>query len=218
MALYHFHVGQIKRSRGHTAVAAAAYRSGEKLYCDYYGETHDYTKKGGVIFSEILLPPQAPEAYQDRQTLWNAVEFVEKHPKAQLAYSFDIALQNELTTEENIVLAREFIQTNFIAKGMAVDWAVHEPEKGEGKLSNPHFHVLAPIRPILENGTWGEKQRREYLLDEHGERIRKENGTYAYNAVPTTDWGSPDTLKIWREHWAAMVNEKLKRKRTFLPD
>ena len=93
---------QIKRSAGQSAVAAAAYRAGERLYSDYYGEYSDYTRKGGVIHSEILLPPNAPPEYRDRATLWNAVEHAERHKKAQLAYSFDIALQNELTMEENI--------------------------------------------------------------------------------------------------------------------
>ena len=110
MALYHLTVNQIKRSAGQSAIAAAAYRAGERLYSDYYGEYSDYTRKGGVICSEIILPPHAPPEYQDRATLWNMVEQVEKHPKAQLAYSFDIALQNELSMEENIGLAREFVR------------------------------------------------------------------------------------------------------------
>ena len=99
MALYHLTVSQIRRSAGQSAIAAAAYRAGECLYSDYYGEYSDYTRKGGVICSEILLPPHAPLEYQDRATLWNTVEQVEKHKKAQLAYSFDIALQNELSME-----------------------------------------------------------------------------------------------------------------------
>lgn len=90
MALYHLTVSQIRRSAGQSAIAAAAYRAGECLYSDYYGEYSDYTRKGGVICSEILLPPHAPLEYQDRATLWNTVEQVEKHKKAQLAYSFDI--------------------------------------------------------------------------------------------------------------------------------
>lgn len=93
IALFHFHVTQIKRSTGQSAVAAAAYRSGEKLHSEYYGEDSDYTRKGGVICSEILLPAHAPQEYADRETLWNAVEKVERGKKAQLAYSFDIALQ-----------------------------------------------------------------------------------------------------------------------------
>ena len=87
MALYHFHVTQIKRSAGQSAIASAAYRAGEKLYSEYYGETSDYSKKKGVICSEILLPPNASPAYADRQTLWNALELVERNKDAQLAYS-----------------------------------------------------------------------------------------------------------------------------------
>ena len=93
IALYHFHVTQIKRSAGQSAVASAAYRSGEKLHSEYYGEDSDYTKKGGVICSEILLPSHAPPSFADRETLWNEVEKAERGKKAQLAYSFDIALR-----------------------------------------------------------------------------------------------------------------------------
>ena len=110
MALYHFHADLIRRSAGQSVVSAAAYRAAEKLHSEYYGDDPDYTHKGGVCYSEIFLPPQAPSAYQDRETLWNAVEKAEEHPQAQLAYSYDIALQNELTLEENIALARKFVQ------------------------------------------------------------------------------------------------------------
>ena len=193
-------------------MAAAAYRSGEKLHSEYYGEDSDYTRKGGVICSEILLPPQAPPSFSDRETLWNAVEKVERGKKAQLAYSFDIALQNEFSMEENIGLARQFLLQNFVNRGMAVDFAVHSPDKEDGGIRNPHFHVMCPIRPILPNGKWGNKQRREYVLDEHGNRIRDEEGNYVFNAVPTTDWGSPDTLEHWRQAWADLCNQKFAEK------
>ena len=121
IALYHFHVTQIKRSAGQSAVAAAAYRSGEKLHSEYYGEDSDYTRKGGVVCSEILLPPHAPPEYADRQTLWNAVEEAERGKKAQLAYSFDIALQNEFSMQENIELVRQFLLEQFVSRGMVVD-------------------------------------------------------------------------------------------------
>ncbi len=212
IALFHFHVTQIKRSAGQSAVAAAAYRSGEKLHSEYYGEDSDYTRKGGVICSEILLPPQAPPSFSDRETLWNAVEKVERGKKAQLAYSFDIALQNEFSMEENIGLARQFLLQNFVNRGMAVDFAVHSPDKEDGGIRNPHFHVMCPIRPIEPDGKWGNKQRREYLLDEHGNRIRDEEGNYVFNAVPTTDWGSPDTLEHWRQAWADLCNQKFAEK------
>ena len=212
IALYHFHVTQIKRSAGQSAIASAAYRSGEKLHSEYYGEDSDYTRKGGVICSEILLPPHAPLAYTDRETLWNAVEKVERGQKAQLAYSFDIALQNEFSMEENIDLARQFLLDNFVSRGMIVDFAVHSPDKEDGGISNPHFHVMCPIRPLDEHGKWGNKQRREYLLDEHGERIPDGKGDYVFNAVPTTDWGSPDTLEHWRQAWADLCNQKFAEK------
>ena len=204
IALFHFHVTQIKRSTGQSAVAAAAYRSGEKLHSEYYGEDSDYTRKGGVICSEILLPAHAPQEYADRETLWNAVEKVERGKKAQLAYSFDIALQNEFSMEENINLARQFLLEQFVRRGMIVDFAVHSPDKEDGGISNPHFHVMCPIRPIEPNGKWGNKQRREYVLDEDGNRIPDGTGDYVFNAVPTTDWGGPETLEHWRQTWAEL--------------
>ena len=197
MALFHLHVTQVKRSAGQSVVTSAAYRAGEKLYSEYYGEVSDYTHKGGVVCTDILLPPQAPNQYQDRATLWNAVEKAERGKKAQLAYSFDIALQNEFSMQENIALARQFLLDQFVSRDMVVDFAVHSPDKEDSGISNPHFHVMCPIRPLDEHGRWGNKQRREYVLDEHGERIRDEAGNYVFNAVPTTDWGSPETLEHW---------------------
>lgn len=199
MALYHFHVGQIKRSAGRSAVECAAYRAGEKLYSEYYGLVSDYTRKGGVIHTEILLPPHAPREYADRQTLWNAVEDAERNRNAQLAYSFDIALQNEFTLDENIALARKFLLDNFVTRGMIADFTVHHPDK-DGGISNPHFHVMCPIRPLNPDGTWGVKQRRVY----------RANGKF--DAVQTTDWGKPETLEEWREAWAALCNAKFEKK------
>lgn len=211
IALFHFHVTQIKRSTGQSAVAAAAYRSGEKLHSEYYGEDNDYTHEGGVICSEILLPAHAPPEYADRETLWNAVEKAERGKKAQLVYSFDIALQNEFSMEENINLARQFLLEQFVSRGMIVDFAVHSPDK-EGGISNPHFHVMCPIRPMEPNGIWGNKQRREYVLDENGNRIPDGTGDHVFNAVPTMDWGSPETLKHWRQTWAELCNAKFAEK------
>lgn len=207
MALYHFHVTQVSRGAGQSVVASAAYRSGEKLHDQYYGESHDYTKKNGVIMSEIFLPENAPKRFSDRETLWNEVERVEKNPKAQLAYSFDFALQNELSREENIRIAREFIIECFVGKGMICDMAIHEPGKDPGDIPNPHVHVLVPMRPLKKDGSWGSKQHREYVLDEEGNRIRDSEGKYIFNAVRNTDWGDPETLDYWRSMWAKKVNE-----------
>lgn len=211
MALYHFEVMQISRGRGQTAVASAAYRAGERLHDSYYDENPDYRRKGGVLHSEVILPAHAPRRLSDRETLWNEVESAEKHPRAQLAYSFDVAFQNELSFEENLSLARRFIAENFTARGMIADLACHDPHKDDD-IKNPHFHVLCPIRPLNPDGTWGMKQRREYVLDENGERVRDGNGKLVYNAVATTDWGAPETLLAWRENWARLVNEAFEKK------
>ena len=209
MALYHFHVTQIRRSAGQSAIASAAYRSGEKLYSEYYGEVSDYTNKGGVICSEIILPPHAPPEYADRQTLWNALEKVERNKEAQLAYSFDVALQNEFSMEENIALARQFVSEQLVSLGMIADVSVHAPDK---EIPNPHFHILCPIRPLKEDGNWGYKQHRVYQLDENGNRILDESGKALFDAVPTTDWGSPERLESWRAAWAALCNAKFEEK------
>ncbi len=213
MALYHFTLDQISRSKGHTAVGAAAYRAGEKIYDDYYGVTQDYSRKQGVIYSEIMLPPNVPERLQDRQTLWNEVETIENHPKAQLAHSFEFALQNELTMEENIVIARKFVQENFLARGMIVDMAVHDPPRGDpDEPGNPHVHVICPIRPLNEHGEWGAKQRREYLKDEQGNPILDKKGKPKFRAVPTTDWSDKETLKEYRKNWCDLVNAAFEEK------
>lgn len=191
--------GKSSAAPGRSAVECAAYRAGEKLYNEYYGLISDYTRKGGVIYTEILLPPHAPCEYADRQTLWNAVEEVERNKNAQLAYSFDIALQNEFTLEENIQLARQFLLYNFVSRGMIVDFSVHQPDKDSG-IPNPHFHVMCPIRPLNPDGTWGANQRRVY----------HEDGKF--DAVATTDWGKPETLEAWREAWSALCNAKFEEK------
>ena len=110
MGCYHFHLNQLSRGKGQSAIASAAYRAGTKLECTYYGEVSDYTRKGGVVLAEIHLPKQAPERFKDRETLWNEVEWIEGNKKAQLAHSFDIALMNEFSMEENIELARRFVE------------------------------------------------------------------------------------------------------------
>lgn len=212
MALFHFTADQIKRSEGQSVVASAAYRSGEKLHSAYYGEDSDYTRKKGVICSEILLPPHVPREFSDRETLWNAVEHIERGKKAQLAYSFEISLQNEFSLEENIALARKFLLDNFVSRGMTVDVAFHEKETEDGGTPNPHFHFLCPIRPMNPDGTWGFKQHRVYRLDEDGKRIRDQNGKFLFDAVPTTDWGAPETLEYWRKAWADVCNAKFAEK------
>lgn len=212
MALYHFNLRQISRNKGQSAIASAAYRSGEKLYSTYYGEPNDYTRKGGVVSAEIHLPEHAPTCYSDRQTLWNTVEWEEKNKGAQLAHSFEITFMNEFSMEENIELGRRFVEEQLVARGMIADFCVHNPKKKEGEEPNPHMHIMVPIRPLNPDGTWGVKQKKEPILDENGEPILGKSGKPKMRAVPTTDWSSKETLLAMRKAWADMNNELFAQK------
>ena len=154
MAIYHCSIKLIGRSGGRSAVASAAYRSGEKLLNEETGITHDFTRKGGVVMSEILLPANAPDRYLDRQTLWNEVQKVEKRADAQLAREVEVALPSELTRTQQIECVRSYITDNFTSKGMIADWALHD--KGDG---NPHAHIMLSVRAIDENEKWTSKQK-----------------------------------------------------------
>ena len=131
--------------------------------------------------------------------------------RLKVLYSFDIALQNEFSVEENIALARQFLLENFVSRGMICDFAVHLPDCKDG-IQNPHFHVLCPMRPIDENGRWGAKQHRVYRFDENGNQILGKDGQPLVDAVPTTDWGSPETLEHWRKAWCDLCNTKFAAK------
>lgn len=120
-------------------------------------------------------------------------------------------MQNELSLEENKELAIQFCKENLIADGMIVDLCIHSPDK-DGGIKNPHFHVLCPMRPLKENGEWGTKQRRVYTLDEHGNRIRDDNGKYIFTSENTTDWDDPKTLERWRKAWSDLCNSKFEQK------
>lgn len=155
MAIYHCSIKIISRSGGRSAVASAAYRSGEKLYNEETGITHDFTKKGGVIFNEILLPDNAPVKYFDRQTLWNDVQKVESRSDAQFAREVEVAIPVEITDrKKQKELVRKFIQENFTSRGMIADWALHD--KGDG---NPHAHILLTVRGFTEEQEWDKKTR-----------------------------------------------------------
>ncbi len=136
MAIYHCSIKIISRGKGKSAVAAAAYRAGEKLTNDFDGETHDYTHKGGVVHTEILLPGHAPAAFSDRAVLWNAVEKIEKAKNAQLAREIEIALPRELTREQGISLVREYVKRHFVAAGMCADICLHDT--GNGNPPRPY--------------------------------------------------------------------------------
>ena len=212
MGCYHFHLNQLSRGKGQSAIASAAYRAGTKLECTYYGEVSDYTRKGGVVLAEIHLPKQAPERFKDRETLWNEVEWIEGNKKAQLAHSFDIALMNEFSMEENIELARRFVEEQLVARGMIADLAIHDPRKAKDKIPNPHMHIMVPIRPLQEDGTWGQKQKKVPVLTPDGQPVLNQKGQPVFRAVHTTDWSRKETLEELRSAWAKMCNELYEEK------
>ncbi len=212
MACYHFTLKQVSRGKGASAVAKAAYHSGERLSDAYYGTVHDYTKKAGIVYKEIFLPPHAPEHLKDRETLWNEVEQVEKNKRAQLANNFEIALMNEFSMEDNILLAKAFVKEQFVARGMIADVAIHDPPRKQGEEANPHIHVMCPMRPLNEDGTWGVKQKKEIVLDENGQPVIGSNGKPKERAYSVTGWNSKETLQEYRKAWADMVNEEFQKK------
>ena len=184
IAIYHCSIKIIGRGSGKSAVSAAAYRAGEKITNEYDGIIHDYTRKGGIVHTEILLPDNAPLEYTDRTALWNAVEKIEKAKNSQLAREIEVALPVELTREQNINLVREYVKQNFVDNGMCADVCVHDKNDG-----NPHAHIMLTMRPFNEEKTWGAKQRKEYIFDNNGEKIYdKKKRQYKCNSVPTTDW------------------------------
>ena len=206
IAIYHCSIKIVSRGKGKSAVAAAAYRAGEKLTNEWDGLTHDYTRKGGVVHSEIMLPPHAPPSFSDRSILWNSVEQIEKSNNSQLAREIEIALPVELSREEQTRLVREYCSSQFVSKGMCADFCIHD--KGDG---NPHCHIMLTMRPLDERGAWAAKSKKEYDLDESGERIRLSSGRYKTHKVDLTGWNDKGNALLWRKAWADISNAYLER-------
>ena len=164
MAIYHLEAKVVGRGAGRSAVAASAYLSCSRLYNDYDGIQHDYTKKQGLVWQEVFLPEYAPQEWQDREKLWNAVEEVETAKDSRLAREFVVALPIELNREEQIELLQEFIREQFVADGMCADAAIHDTDG-----HNPHAHILLTVRPLDEQGKWQYKTEKEYLCMKNGE-------------------------------------------------
>ena len=202
MAIFHMSIKITSRGKGQSAVAAAAYRAGEKITNEYDGRISDYTHKKGIIHTEILLPDNAPAEYADRAVLWNAVEKIEKAKNSQLAREIELALPVELTQAQNLFLVREYVKKHFVREGMCADLCIHD--KGDG---NPHAHILLTLRPFNEDKTWGDKQKKEYILDNNGNKIYdKKTRSYKCKSVPTTDWNEQTKAEEWRGAWAERVN------------
>ncbi|MGN7998013.1 Ti-type conjugative transfer relaxase TraA [Sphingomonas sp. 22176] len=180
MAIYHFSAKIISRASGSSALAAAAYRSASRLHDQRLDRHHDFSNKAGVVHSEVLLPDGAPEHLADREKLWNAVEAVELRKDAQLAREIEFAIPRELNQAEGIRLAREFVQAEFVDRGMVADLNVHWDVGADGE-PKPHAHVMLALREVDGDG-FGKKNR---------------------------DWNRTDLLEKWRERWAGHVNARL---------
>jgi ATP-dependent exoDNAse (exonuclease V) alpha subunit len=182
MAIYHFDASVISRSKGRSATAASAYRTAEVIKDHRTGEVHDYTRKGGVLHTEIIAPDTAPAWVHDRSSLWNAVEDAERRKDAQVAREVRVALPSELSTEQNADLVRAFVREQFVARGMIADVALHAPGR-EGDQRNHHAHIMLTTRAVSPEG-FGAKER---------------------------DWNAKDLLVDWRGSWAEHVNDTLER-------
>ncbi len=180
MAIYHLHVKVIGRKSGSSAVASAAYRSASRLRDDRLERSHDFSAKRGVVHSEVMLPENAPEAWSDRERLWNDVEAVEIRKDAQLAREVEFSLPREMTQAQGIELARDFVQSEFVDQGMIADLNVHWDMAEDGS-AKPHAHVMLTMRAVDENG--------------FGPKVR--------------DWNRTEMVERWRERWAEMANERL---------
>ena len=200
----HHDIKIVQRSNRQSAVAAAAYQSGERLFSEYDQKQKYYAEKRGIVHTEIMLPPHAPPEYADRNTLWNAAEAVEKQWNSQLARRIVLAIPREIPPEQHADLIRDYCREFFVSKGMIADFAIHD--KGDG---NPHAHILLTMRAMDETGKWLPKSRKVYDLDENGERIRLPSGNWKSHKEDTVDWNDQKYGEIWRQGWAAVANRYL---------
>ena len=217
MAIYHFTTGIIKAGKGKCAVASAAYISGSRLHDERLGRTFSYTRKEEVIYTNLMLPENAPAHLSNRAALWNEVERVQNRSNSRYARQFEMALPIELSIQEQIELAESFIRNNFTDAGMAADFAIHN------KKGNPHLHVMCTVRGFKPDGSWANMEKKVFALDQNGERIpeidpktgkqkvriRKGKGEekiWKRVTVESNSWNSREQLMQWRKNWAEACN------------
>ena len=200
----HHDIKIIQRSNHQSAVASAAYQSGERLFSEYDQKQKYYSHKSEIVHTEIMLPPHAPPAYADRNTLWNAAEAIEKQWNSQLARRIVLAIPREIPPEQHADLIRDYCREFFVSKGMIADFAIHD--KGDG---NPHAHILLTMRAMDETGKWLSKSRKVYDLDENGERIRLPSGNWKSHKEDTVDWNEQYHAEEWRHGWELVQNKYL---------
>ena len=200
----HFDLKIVQRSKRQSAVAAAAYQSGERLFSEYDQKQKYYSHKSEIVHTEIMLPPHAPPEYADRNTLWNDAEAIEKQWNSQLARRLVLAIPRDIPPEQQADLIRDYCREFFVSKGMIADFAIHD--KGDG---NPHAHILFTMRGMDEQGRWLPKSRKVYDLDENGERIRLPSGNWKSHKEDTVDWNDQKYGEIWRQAWQDTANRYL---------
>lgn len=208
MSIYHCSIKIGSRGKGQSAVAAAAYRSGQKLTDEELGAVSDYTRKSGVVYSEVSLCDNAPAEYINREMLWNSVQTIEKASNSRLWREFEVALPQELSREEQIDTVRDYVKT-LTEQGMCCDWSIHDKHDG-----NPHAHIMATVRSIKENGEWAAKCRKVYDLDENGQKIVQKydklgHKQYKSHKEDYNDWNNKERVEEWREKWAECCNKRL---------
>jgi len=193
LAIYHMESKIVSRGTGRSIVAASAYMSCSRMVSDYDGVQHDYTRKQGLVWQEVFLPPQAPREWHDREQLWNAVEAAEKMKDSRLAREIIVALPIELDHEEQIALTSAYISQQFVADGMCADVALHDADG-----HNPHAHILLTMRPLNKDGTWQYKTEKEYLCMKDDE----ERGFTAaeYKSVQTEGWEKQYLYRVGRKN------------------
>ncbi|MFW6772457.1 MobQ family relaxase [Weissella cibaria] len=210
MAIMHLSFQNISSGSGRSAIASASYRSGEKLFSEREDRNYFYSRKVKPE-SFILVPDNAPEWAKDRERLWNEVEAVENKSNSRYAKEFNVALPIELSDDEQRNLLTNYVQENFVESGMVADVAIHRDHKG-----NPHAHVMLTNRPFNPDGTWGIKSKKEYILDENGNKILTKSGYASNRKIWLTDWDKKEKINEWRSNWAKSVNRVLEKKN--LPD
>ncbi len=206
MAIYHCAIKVISRGKNKSAVASSAYRSGTKMTNEYDGVVHDFTRKQGIHSCTLLLPDHAPKEYQNRSVLWNAVEQVEKAKNSQLAREVEVSIPKEIPQALWQKMMVEYCNQNFVSKGMIADVCIHNKDP-----NNPHCHILLTVRPLAKDGTWGAKCRKEYVLDEHGQRIPLPSGKWKSTRVNTTEWNEQSNAELWRANWGEHCNAYLEK-------
>ena len=196
----------VQRSKGQSAVEQSAYISRTSLYSDYYGMTYNRTAKEDLVGAGVLLPEHAPPEFEDRAVLWNSVEKNEKAKNAQLARSLKYSLPNEWDEATARQVMECFIKEQFVDKGMCADYGIHRSYNDKGQ-PNLHIHILLTLRPLNEDGTWGAKSRKEYVLDADGNRILNASGKgYKSLKVNVIDWNEKGKAKEWRNAIAEVIN------------